>query len=88
MAFEVLLYPSASKKLEKMDNSLRERYLKALGKLEREDARFRHLKQGLPYFVDEIGGGRVVFEEDKTKKTRSVLFVGNHDEYQEWYSSV
>ena len=88
MAFQVLLYPSVRQKLEKMDNSPRERYFKALGKLEREDARFRHLKHGLPFFVDEAGGNRIVFEEDKTKKTRSVLFAGNHDEYQEWYSGV
>ncbi len=62
MAFQILLYPSVRKKLERIDKSQREHYFKALQKLEREDIRFRHLKHGLPYFVDETGGNRIVFE--------------------------
>jgi len=71
-----------------MDKSLREHYFKKLQKLKREDIKFRHLKHGLPYFVDETGGNRIVFEEDKPNNTRSVLFIGNHDEYQKWYMSI
>ena len=87
MAFQVLLYPPVRQKLEKLDNTQYTRYLKALGRLEREDLHFRHLKHGLPFFVDEAGGERIVFEEDKGKKMRSVLFLGDHKEYREWYSS-
>ena len=43
----------------------------------------RHLRFGLPFFVEEIGQYRVCFIEKEL--VREILFVGNHKQYEWWY---
>ncbi len=51
-----------------------------------EEKKFRHLKFGAPYFVLEIGQYRICFIEEE--KTRILLFVGNHKEYDKWTKTI
>ena len=47
----------------------------------------RHLKHGLPFFVEEIGQYRVVYKIDDSEKVVKFYFVGDHKEYEKWYLS-
>ncbi len=46
----------------------------------------RHLERGLPYFVVEVGQYRICFEQ--IDDIRTIVFVGNHKQYEKWYSSI
>jgi mRNA-degrading endonuclease RelE of RelBE toxin-antitoxin system len=71
----------------KLESHIKTRIIKKL-KLLKEEREFRHLRFGLPYFVLEIGQYRICFTEDDEKKTRTLIFVGNHKEYEKWYNSI
>ena len=46
----------------------------------------RHMKHGLPYFVDEVGQGRIVY-----RTVNDTIFVlrcfNSHKDYEKWYKS-
>ncbi|MEW6329799.1 MAG: hypothetical protein AB1468_06850 [Candidatus Micrarchaeota archaeon] len=44
----------------------------------------RHLKHGLPYFVEEIAGYRIIFKIFEDRKLKRIEFVGNHKQYEKW----
>jgi len=81
--YDVLFEEEAERTLGKMDKSVRQRILKKAIQLESDDSTSRHLRHGLPYFVEEVGGYRIAFAiRDKQKL---VLFVGDHKQYERWY---
>ena len=47
----------------------------------------RHLKQ-TPVFVEEVGQYRICFRIDEKEKVKIFYFVGDHKDYERWYSSV
>jgi len=47
----------------------------------------RHLKHGLPYFVEEVGQYRVVYKIDYLENAVKFYFVGDHKEYEKWLAS-
>ena len=69
----------------KMDSSVQKLIWKRIQRL-KAGKKERHLKRGLPYFVVEVGQYRVGFIEEKG--IRTVAFVGNHKQYQKWYSAL
>jgi len=70
----------------KFDASVRERIWKKVLQLE-QPLPHRHLKHGLPFFVEEVGGYRIVFEVYEKEMTKRIHFIGNHKQYEAWYSS-
>ena len=44
----------------------------------------RHLKHGVPYFVEEVGGNMILFQIDGNEKTKTIRFVGDHKQYEKW----
>jgi len=71
-----------------------DKYFKKLSKQEKEKiwkkilqlkgfGKARHLKHGLPFFVVESGQYRICFEEQKNSRT--IVFAGNHKQYEKWY---
>lgn len=48
----------------------------------------RHLQHGLPFFVEEAGQYRITFKVDEQLKLKRFYFVGDHKDYEKWYSSV
>jgi len=67
----------------KLDNSMQKRVAKKILQL-RHDVPARHLKQGLDFFVSEIGQYQLVYKPDERKKVKTLYFVGNHKEYEKW----
>jgi len=84
--YEVLFEEDAERMLGRMDKPVRQRILKKAIQLESDDSASRHLRHGLPYFVEEVGGYRIAFEIKEKKKR--ILFVGDHKQYERWYRSV
>lgn len=69
----------------KMDNSEQARIWKKIQQL-KTLAKARHLGRGLPYFVAESGQHRICFIEEG--QTRTIVFAGNHKQYQKWYMAL
>jgi mRNA-degrading endonuclease RelE of RelBE toxin-antitoxin system len=71
----------AIKDLEEMDKGIYEQFKKHLGRI---NGPLRHMRRGLPYFVDEVGQGRIVGEMNG-----DTLYVlrcfARHKDYEEWY---
>ena len=82
--WEVLFDEDWLKYYRKTNDELKKRFLKKAKEL-KTDKKFKHLKHGLPYFVLELGkNGRVLFIEDEKSKTRILVFIGDHKEYEKF----
>jgi len=73
--------------LGKFDNSVQNRIYKTLEKLKSPKQR-RHLKLGTPFFVEESGQYRIVYELYEDKKIVELLFVGTHKDYEKYYKKL
>ncbi len=71
--------------LKHFDNAVQLRIMKKISHL-RGGLKSRHLKHGLPFFVEEVSGYRIVFELVEREKCKRILFIGNHKQYEKWYS--
>jgi len=82
---EVNIREQAFDDLSEMDNTTYLFFLKRVTKIAQIPPR-RHMKFGMPFNIEEIGQGRIVYwiEEDK-------LFIircfADHKDYQKWYRS-
>jgi mRNA-degrading endonuclease RelE of RelBE toxin-antitoxin system len=48
----------------------------------------RHMRFGLPYFVSELGQYRITYKIIDLDNKIIFYFVGDHKEYEKWYSSI
>jgi mRNA-degrading endonuclease RelE of RelBE toxin-antitoxin system len=48
----------------------------------------RHMKHGAPFFVEEVGGYRIVFIVIEKEMMKRIEFVGTHKQYEKWYSEL
>lgn len=80
--FEILFAGGWDRHYSKLDFSEKEKIWKKIQQLKMLE-KARHLKHGLPFFVLETGQHRICFEEKQ--KTRTIMFAGNHKQYQKWY---
>lgn len=62
---------------------IRSRVVKKIQQLENLES-IRHLQLGLPFFVVQVGQFRICFEQKEN--IRTIVFVGNHKQYEKWYS--
>ena len=67
----------------KLEVVMKKRVMKKILQLQ-YDISARHLKQGLPFYVVELGQYRLCFTTDKKTGTKTLFFVGNHKEYEKW----
>jgi len=67
----------------KLDKAIKSRILKKIQQL-KQDISARHLYQ-INFFILEVNQYRVAFFENKLTKTRTIVFIGNHTQYEEWY---
>ena len=83
MSYEIEFHPDWDRYFSKLDNSMKQRVAKKIVQLQ-GDATSRHLKQGLPFYVSEIGQYRLCYSIDEEKKIKTLHFVGDHKEYEKW----
>lgn len=82
---EVHLYELAEKDLDTMDNAVYELFIKHIEKISRLPLR-RHLKFGMPFNVEEIGQGRIIYHI-KGETLFIIRCFSSHKEYEKWYKS-
>ncbi|OIO23571.1 hypothetical protein COT30_03570 [Candidatus Micrarchaeota archaeon CG08_land_8_20_14_0_20_49_17] len=78
--------PGWDKYFSGLDKSVRQRLFNKIVQL-RTGICGRHLKHGLPFFVEEVGGYRIAYTSDEKMKARRVFFAGSHKDYGKWYKS-
>jgi hypothetical protein len=66
-----------------LDQTIQEHIFKKINKLQ-FDICARHFNK-VNFFILEVGQYRIAFFENKITKTRTVVFVGNHTQYEKWY---
>ncbi|MEK6924106.1 MAG: hypothetical protein AABW54_02625 [Candidatus Micrarchaeota archaeon] len=84
-AYEIEYEPGWDKYFTKLDQSVQERILNKIVQLQ-TGIQSRHLKHGLPYFVEEIGAYRLVYAEEEPRM-RVIIFAGSHKDYEKWFKS-
>ena len=84
MKYSVGFQEDARKHLLAMDFSVREKLIRKIARMENEPPG-RHLRFGLPYFVEQLGQYRIAYTCDEKKGEKIIHFVGDHKEYEKWY---
>lgn len=75
------------KDLDGMDNSSYLLFEKHIRKMMTTPPR-KHLRNGLPYFVEEVGRGRIVCLVEKNPDTLLIVrCFTTHKEYEKWYGN-
>ncbi len=87
MSFAIVLETEAEEQLGNLDNSVRLRIFKKLKQMEIKD-NARHLKKGLPHFVEEVGQYRIAFILRQELNEKRIAFIGTHKEYDKWTHSI
>jgi len=75
----------ALRDLKKMDPVKAGVFVKHVQKISGMPQR-RHLKFGLPFLVDEVGGGRLIYTYEGDD-IRVVRCFSNHHDYEKWYKA-
>ncbi len=70
----------------KLGQSVQERISKKILQL-KTGIRGRHLKHCPPYFVEEVGGYRIVYKSGDSSGIRKSYFAGSHKDYEKWYNA-
>ncbi len=81
--FRLEYHPDWGIYYSKLDKSGKEKIWKKIQQLKSREKKGRHLKHGTPYFVEEMGQYRVCYEEEGDLRT--IMFAGNHKQYEKWY---
>lgn len=87
MAYELLYAGGWDCHFKDFDKAVKLRVLKKLAQLKTKE-KSRHLEHGKPYFIEEVGGYRIAFQTNKAAGTKTIYFIGDHDQYKRWYSSL
>jgi len=72
------------KHFEKLDNSTQQRILKKFEQM-KQLLQARGLKASRAV-VEEAGQYRIAFYQNEEKQQKEIHFVGNHKQYERWYS--
>lgn len=82
---EVKVQDKAEEELDKMDNATYDLFNKHIDKITLIPPR-RHLKFGMPFNVEEVGQGRIVYNI-KENTPYIIRCFASHKEYEKWYKS-
>ncbi|CAJ35192.1 hypothetical protein [Methanocella arvoryzae] len=82
---EIRLFEEAEEDLDRMDNAIYDLFNKHIDKIAQMPPR-RHLKFGLPFNVEEVGQGRIIFQYNSDTLYIIRCFT-SHKEYEKWYKS-
>lgn len=76
--------PGWDEHFKKFDKTVRQQILKKLEQMKQPlQARGLHSSR---YQVEESGPHRICFIQDDATRTKSIHFVGNHKQYEKWYT--
>ena len=84
--YELTFEPNWNRHLLKFDKTRQETIFRKILSLQTAVCG-RHLRHGFPFFVAEVGGCRIVYRSDDFSRTRKIVFVGDHKQYEKWYGT-
>ncbi|MBU0586668.1 hypothetical protein KJ780_04080 [Candidatus Micrarchaeota archaeon] len=82
---QILISEKAEHDLDIMDPAIRKIFIKHIEKISQMPPR-RHMRFGLPFNVEEVGQGRIVYQMENDSMIVLRCFAV-HKEYEKWYSS-
>lgn len=82
---KLIINEKAVEDLDGMDNGQRDFFLKHINKIAVMPPR-RHMKYGIPYHVEEVGQGRLIYDMEDEVLTVIRCF-STHKEYEKWFRS-
>jgi mRNA-degrading endonuclease RelE of RelBE toxin-antitoxin system len=84
---EIVFTNEARKEFKKLDNSLKILFNKHLEKMKTMENVGRHLRLGVPFYVENVGSSsRIVYDIENGKIIITYFFV-THKDYENWYVS-
>lgn len=82
--WKLLFEPGWDRHFGKFDSTARNQILRKFEKMKQPlGARGMHSSR---YRVEEVGQYRIAFIQDESTRTKRIHFVGNHKQYEKWYS--
>ena len=84
MSWKLVFKKGWDKNFEKFDNSTQQRILKKFEQM-KQPLQARGLKAS-KVVVEEAGQYRIAFYQNEEKHQKEIHFVGNHKQYERWYS--
>ncbi|GEM_PF-545262 len=88
ITLKVTYSPYFFNSLDKLSLELRKRFIKKIEKIKQVDISRKHLKYGLPYFVEKItNSSRLIYKIEKDILIFVICFK-NHKGYEKWYKSL
>ncbi len=88
MFFNLSFSSISAKQYKKLDASIKLKIKKKILQLKKQNKKRRHLRFGVPYFVEEIGQYRVIYNLDEIKKEITILFLGKHKNYENYLKKL
>lgn len=85
--WKVVLEESALGQLNRLDGPIRERIRKKLESM-RALPPARALKRHAETWVQDVGGYRIMYLADFKSKTKTIVFIGDHKEYERKYMQM
>lgn len=76
--------------LKKLDDKTRDQIFSRIQKIVSEDISRKHLKYGLPYFVEKItNSSRLIYKIEEDEKLIIIdRFFSKHKNYERWYKNI
>ena len=76
--------PGWDRHFKDFDKTIRQRIISKLEQMKQPlQSRGLHFSR---YKVEEAGGCRIAFIQDEENRVKHIHFVGNHKQYERWYS--
>lgn len=86
--FSIKFHPYWEKYFCILSKDVKIRVLKKIKSISVSPKSQRHLRFGLPFYVSELGQYRITYKILGKENKIIFYFVGDHKEYEKWYSSV
>jgi mRNA-degrading endonuclease RelE of RelBE toxin-antitoxin system len=76
------------KTLDALPLTLRKRFIKKIEKIKKENISRKHLKYGLPYFVEKVTKSSRIIYKIEDEHLIFIICFKNHKNYKKWYSNI
>ncbi len=87
MSYQILFSEDAYHMFKRLDKSIKSKIIKAIDGIKVKDSGKR-LKGHSNFIVKKVGQYRIVYVIDNKDMVKVVYFVGDHKEYEKWYTHL
>ena len=87
MSYQIRISEDAYLRFKRLDKSIKSKIIKAIEDLKVKDSGKR-LKGYSSFIVKKVGQYRIVYVVDNKNKIKIIYFIGDHKEYEKWYTHI